>query len=909
MNLSSLKYIFLSIVLGFVAITAMLDYDQPFKEYVEYHVKRIFLDSFKSVLQGKVKHVWLLWGEIELEQVRVTPPDGNDAWHWQAEQFILKFSWLSFLLKKKFDVTVSLDTLDAHSHLYGSSIPIIDHLQTFIAAAAGFPATLKRLTIQKGHFTLIDQDHAVNFDTFFNGSYGNINGWMQLHVTTQEGAVTRNNQKICDNFCGSLHVSIPDVKNNVIEASISGKLAIPHLGPGKNICHIDGQWQRDTGQFFLHSADNSYALTLYNWTKTAHEIAGDVTCTVPLDYLNQLLPSLQNLMLEGRGQCQAHIRYSDYYDIEGTLAIDDVHSYGHSLGRIHAEIERSHGCWHGSCRSFYSNVNSPDIEADFRYHEKTQAGQLHLTNSLPLAVANWVIDAQDCSLFITMADMKGTGTYSCKFINSVTKVPFGLQGTLTLSPEKGTSVGSVNNKKFEAEVVFAPYPLLTHCTVYEKVEKPLIDIHTNENNLLEGTFDFGLFQEVTQNLFDYKIPGQGTVYVSAQLDGATINASIDLLKGNIRIPETYTIIRGVKGSLSADLIKRTIVISDAFLELDKGSLVCQRAVIELNKNGIPSFIYAPCTIKKAFLTVQKELFAVFSGNIIWTQTEGKGSELKGKIIIDRGYFKKNIFAQLGVGQKKIVDFGNARSDLNQQCHLDISLETKNPLEVKTSFLETQVQIGIALQGTLQNPELSGSLGLENGTLAFPYRPLSITHGMIYFLPHQLYDPIVELIAKGKIRKYQVTLRCNGSLQHPHISFESTPPLTEEQVITLLLAGSEEGSLSLAMPAMIMQKLQNVIFGPEQPASKLEGYFKSLLEPLKHIRFIPGFSDQSGRGGFRGSIEIDVNDQLRGMIQKNFSLSEDIKLEVEYFLSDDITVRGMRDERGDFGGEVEMRWKF
>jgi hypothetical protein len=142
------------------------------------------------------------------------------------------------------------------------------------------------------------------------------------------------------------------------------------------------------------------------------------------------------------------------------------------------------------------------------------------------------------------------------------------------------------------------------------------------------------------------------------------------------------------------------------------------------------------------------------------------------------------------------------------------------------------------------------------------------------------------------------LRCNGSLQHPHISFESTPPLTEEQIITLLLAGSEEGSLSLAMPAMVMQQLQNVIFGPEQSASKLEGYFKSLLSPLKHIRFIPGFSDQSGRGGFRGTIEIDVNDQLRAMIQKNFSLSEDIKLEVEYFLSDDVTVRGIRDERGD-----------
>ena len=60
---------------------------------------------------------------------------------------------------------------------------------------------------------------------------------------------------------------------------------------------------------------------------------------------------------------------------------------------------------------------------------------------------------------------------------------------------------------------------------------------------------------------------------------------------------------------------------------------------------------------------------------------------------------------------------------------------------------------------------------------------------------------------------------------------------------------------------------------------------------------------------RGAIEIDINDQLHGLIQKNFSQPEDMLFEVEYILSDDMTLRGIRDEHGDLGGEVEMRWKF
>ena len=46
-----------------------------------------------------------------------------------------------------------------------------------------------------------------------------------------------------------------------------------------------------------------------------------------------------------------------------------------------------------------------------------------------------------------------------------------------------------------------------------------------------------------------------------------------------------------------------------------------------------------------------------------------------------------------------------------------------------------------------------------------------------------------------------------------------------------------------------------------------------------------------------------------MIQNNFNLSEDTRFEVEYMLSDDISLKGGRDEHRDITGEVEMRWKF
>jgi hypothetical protein len=124
-----------------------------------------------------------------------------------------------------------------------------------------------------------------------------------------------------------------------------------------------------------------------------------------------------------------------------------------------------------------------------------------------------------------------------------------------------------------------------------------------------------------------------------------------------------------------------------------------------------------------------------------------------------------------------------------------------------------------------------------------------------------------------------------------------------------LAGAEDSSFNLLMPTLVMQNMQHIILGPAQSDSKLATYFNSLLKPLAFVRIVPRFNDESGRGGLRGAIEINVNDRLTGLIEKNFSLPEDTKFEVDYALSDDVSIRGIKDEHGDLGGEFEMRWKF
>lgn len=908
MNVALLSLV--AIICGFLIIIFLLHYDNDFKNVVEKQVKTVFLYAFKSHLEGTVKRINIFTGEIELENVVVVPEHHDGTWSWQARQFIIQFSWLSYVARGKFDVLVNLDELVSHSQVINSYPIIIDHLKNFIAGAEGFPATLKSLAISRGDFTLSDNARKMTLKTLFNGSYGNVQGILYLHCATEHGDIFIETHKIIEGLSASFHCSISDLKNCTIDAVINGSLQLLQRPLGKHICSFDGQWHKQQGQLFLHTSDSKYSLSLYNWQKNEQKVSGDFSCALPLSYCASFVPALQPFALQGEAYCQMHVTLDDDYKIIGEMIAQDVALCGKEIGTFQGKGELIDGIIEATGSHLSDNQIDDSFKARVYYNGLTDKGNalIQIMPQEPLQLP-FALKMLEGSCSVTLQNRLLTGSYHGQCVHDALKDVFAVKGDFIYDTHQFTLHGDCGSKKIDMNCGINPLHL-NECKIYEKNETSLLNVQQTQDSI-KGIIDVQLLKEFGATFFNYKIPGQGVFELDAlYASDKSIKTQLVLKEGNIRVPGTYTLVRSLKGTCNLDYGNTLLEITDGVIELDKGHIECKRGIIRFDEQGTIQSAYLPIVLKKAFLTLHKDVLAVVSGYLLFIMQGTQNPLLKGSLNIDRSYCKKNIFSQLGGANSAGLPFvTHMLSPDYKDLLVDLTLETKKPLEVKTSFLETQVQMDLALNGSLQNPQLAGAINLVQGILSFPYKPLNITHGMIYFLPHQMYDPTIELIAKGKIRKYQVTLRCNGSLQHPAISFESTPPLTEEQIITLLLAGTEEGSLSLAMPALVAQKLQNVIFGPEQSALKLEGYFKSLIEPLKHIRFIPGFSDQSGRGGFRGSIEIDVNDQLRAMIQKNFSLTEDIKFEVEYFFSDDITFRGIRDERADFGGEVEMRWKF
>ena len=414
--------------------------------------------------------------------------------------------------------------------------------------------------------------------------------------------------------------------------------------------------------------------------------------------------------------------------------------------------------------------------------------------------------------------------------------------------------------------------------------------------------------------------GDGDLHCTGSLLPTGLQLKLTMANAHIRIPATYGVLQKGSCTLRADLPQRAVAIEDASLELYKGTISCSQGKILFDDQGRLQYLHMPLLIRQCFFGWKKDFFAQISGACMATIMPSGEARVAGNIVVDQAQIRGNLLSAdfqsefLGAAMDSLAGISASsrhatHATTAQPCACDITYTTRTPLEIKTPFLEGAVVCYGHLGGTLQQPEIMGTFEFVRGALAFPYKPLFITKGTVTVHPESLHDPSINLVARNHVKKYDIELVISGTARNPNITFSSYPHLEQAQIITLLLGGSEDGSLYFLMPKVITNTLENLLFGSAETTSRVQKYLKNLFRPLGRVTITPRLSDQEGRGGMRGALELEVNDRLRAVIAKNISLPEDTTYEIEYDISDDSSFRVMKDERGDFGVEGEVRWKF
>ena len=889
--------LFLSFFLGVTIIVLQLQHNVQLRTIIEKKIQKEIQQFCKCRYKAELGSVTFFNPSVTLENV--TLYDYDNQWSITLDKMICETSWLSYLQYGTFLLTCTLDTVTIKTYFSGTQCSLVSHFTPLFQKTS------------QGSFSYCTP-YKINLK---NASVVGTNLYLKIIASLKADgtAFITNNNYVSSGTVSDSSVMIYD--KPALNA-ISGQWAYNNTlinGERYHAALFQGEadlcvgTEREKKCTLEATVDKARTVHVYNGStldisyalQDAYTYAG--TAKFPCKYLPEFIELTQETV-----HGTTSIQYSGDFsgNLQARVTLKDLGFKTINIPTVTIDTTRKNML----CSGTYTIGEDEKLaEGKWSYDFSTNYCDASITNTapIPLISKDWVIqqNSVDCSVIRNAKEITGGYVFVLKHVP--TDTPFTINAHYTYDNNILTTKGLCNSCSFDGIIDTIPVfmPRTFNCLKENKESLISYQKVADTEHDFDMNISYDLFYNALEQFADYSLPGRGDVHIAGTVDTGKIRGSIEALDALIRIPEMYNFLSEFKTNFSIQYAPFIIECQKLQATLHKGTLQAQSLNFGYDQDNF--FMHLPFQFHDCLLNKKNSFFAQTSGSILFSKKRSEGPELSGTVIIEKGTMRENPFSlegQLNVTSSILPSVIFEDKPLNLHMHI----LTKDPIVIKTPQISSQASCDILIGNTLQEPHLKGILSLLGGTLEFPYKPLTITTAHIYFIPNSRNDHQLEIVAQGVIKNYTVIIAVTGTARDPHIALTSSPMLPEEQIISLLYTGSTQDSLNVIIPTFLTSNLQQRILGAAQ--SNDPSKF-SWLDKLKRIHILPSFADQSGRGGFRGTIEIDISDRLRASLQKNFSLSEDTRIEVEYDFSDEIVIKGIKDERSDIGAEIEMRFKF
>jgi translocation and assembly module TamB len=287
----------------------------------------------------------------------------------------------------------------------------------------------------------------------------------------------------------------------------------------------------------------------------------------------------------------------------------------------------------------------------------------------------------------------------------------------------------------------------------------------------------------------------------------------------------------------------------------------------------------------------------------------RNSLLSGDITVTRfGLNPKFDFASyLAKGKQPQVSVAQD-SPLNG-LRLDIHVVSTPELQLETSLAKVTGSIDLHLRGTAARPVLLGRLNIFEGDIVFNSTTYHLERGEITFSNPAQIQPVLDVEASAHVRDYDITLGFHGPADRPSISYRSDPPLPTADIIALLALGRTRADSATAQmynpqQTTMTESDENALLGQALNAtvsSRVQRLFG-----VSRIKIDPQVGGPENNANARLTIEQQVSNKITITYITNLSQSAQQIIQVEWNITRDLSVQGIRDQTGVLGFDVKIR---
>lgn len=487
-----------------------------------------------------------------------------------------------------------------------------------------------------------------------------------------------------------------------------------------------------------------------------------------------------------------------------------------------------------------------------------------------------------------------------------------LEGFAEYADDRVIVQGKSGPYSFKGTVALGDNPhLLSFSSVKEGKEFVSIIEHPGKKNYLEGKVSYGMLREFFGPELQSLILGsQGTIYVLLhQGEFPNLKGVAYLKKGGLSLAGSYNLIEEGKASFEVLPDKRKALIKKMQIVCHRGTLTTQNASLQWTPRYELENVTAPLSLNNVLLNWEQDFYGLATGDFLFKKNPHDGSSIEGTLFLSKALINADVVLK----QRKELNPIDAVGSPEKPMKVNLAIKSNEPITIKSSDFSAKSLLDLTARGSynatiMQYPDFRGTITFTKGKCKFLRHNFKIKQGKIDYIPESHHPTTIEITAKAQIKKYNVTLQVTGPVDSPSFQLDSQPNLSQEQIVGLLLAGSEEATLQSDFAEIIMQNMNTLLFSSEDAEHK-NSILRQLTKPLEFIQITPSTSDQN-RAGLKGSFAIGLTPQLHAKVQKELTFDEDnFSYQLEYLVSDEVNLKLMRDPSGLVGGEAELRITF
>jgi translocation and assembly module TamB len=235
-----------------------------------------------------------------------------------------------------------------------------------------------------------------------------------------------------------------------------------------------------------------------------------------------------------------------------------------------------------------------------------------------------------------------------------------------------------------------------------------------------------------------------------------------------------------------------------------------------------------------------------------------------------------------------------------RVRLDIHITSAPSLDFQNSYAKLAGEVDLRVRGTIAQPSILGRITVTEGNATFAGTKYELQHGDIYFSNPIRIDPVIDLDATAHVEDYDITIGLHGTASKPSPTFRSEPPLSEQDIFSLLALGrtqEEQQIYSSEQEAAGVNSTADALLG-----GALNATVSSRIQKLfggGSVKIDPTFVSGSGNSTARITVEQQVSKNATLTYATNVNSTAQQLIQGELNVTRDLSIIAVRDESGVF----------